>query len=41
MAAVPWVWFKVMDPNVMAWAGGDITKVNIDPDKKEKLYAKS
>jgi alkane 1-monooxygenase len=40
MAAIPWVWFKVMDPKVMAWAGGDITKVNIDPDKKEKLYAK-
>jgi len=40
MAAIPWIWFKVMDPKVMAWAGGDIAKVNIDPDKKEKLYAK-
>ena len=40
MAAIPWLWFKVMDPKVMEWAGGDITKVNIDPDKKEKLYAK-
>jgi len=40
MAAIPWLWFKVMDPKVMAWAGGDITKVNIDPDKKDKLYAK-
>jgi len=40
MAAIPWAWFRVMDPKVMAWAGGDITKVNIDPDKKAKLYAK-
>lgn len=40
MAAIPWLWFKVMDPKVMAWAGGDIAKVNIDPDKKESLYAK-
>ncbi len=40
MAAIPWLWFKVMDPKVMAWAGGDIAKVNIDPDKKGKLYAK-
>jgi alkane 1-monooxygenase len=40
MAAIPWLWFKVMDPKVMAWAGGDIAKVNIDPDKKDELYAK-
>jgi alkane 1-monooxygenase len=40
MAAIPWLWFKVMDPKVMAWANGDIAKVNIDPDKKDKLYAK-
>jgi alkane 1-monooxygenase len=40
MAAIPWVWFKVMDPKVMAWANGDITKVNIDPDKKAVLYAR-
>jgi hypothetical protein len=29
-----------MDPKVMAWASGDITKVNIDPDKRAVLYAK-
>jgi alkane 1-monooxygenase len=40
MAAIPWLWFKVMDPKVMVWANGDITKVNIDPDRKDKLYAK-
>ncbi len=40
MAAIPPLWFKVMDPKVMTWAGGDITKVNIDPKRKELLYAK-
>jgi len=40
MAAVPPLWFKVMDPKVMAWAGGDITKVNIDPKRKDKLTRK-
>ncbi len=40
LAAIPPLWFKVMDAKVMTWAGGDITKVNIDPDKKHKLYAK-
>ena len=40
LAAIPPLWYKVMDPKVMDWAGGDITKVNIDPKRKEKLYAK-
>ncbi len=40
MAAIPPLWYKVMDPKVMDWAGGDITKVNIDPKRKEKLYKK-
>jgi alkane 1-monooxygenase len=40
MAAIPWLWFKVMDPKVMAWAGGDISKVNIDPDKRDALSRK-
>jgi len=38
LAAIPWLWFKVMDPKVMKWAGGDITKVNVDPKKKARLY---
>jgi alkane 1-monooxygenase len=29
-----------MDPKVMEWAGGDITKVNVDPSRKARLYAK-
>jgi alkane 1-monooxygenase len=40
LAAFPWLWFKVMDPKVVRWAGGDMTQVNIDPDEKERLYSK-
>lgn len=28
LAAIPPLWFKVMDPKALAWAGGDITKLN-------------
>ncbi len=28
MASIPPLWFKVMDPKVMAWADGDIGRVN-------------
>ena len=28
LAAIPPLWFRVMDPKVMAWAGGDMGKVN-------------
>ena len=28
LAAVPPLWFRVMNPKVMAWAGGDMAKVN-------------
>ncbi len=31
LAVIPPLWFRVMDPKVMAWAGGDIAKVNVDP----------
>lgn len=40
VAAFPPLWFKMMDKRVMAWADGDITKVNVDPKKKEKLFKK-
>ena len=29
LAAIPPLWFRVMDPKVMAWAGGDLSKVNV------------
>jgi alkane 1-monooxygenase len=28
LASIPPLWFRVMDKKVLAWAGGDITKVN-------------
>lgn len=40
LAAFPSQWFKVMDPKLMRWAGGDIAKLNVDPDQKDRLYAK-
>jgi len=33
LAYVPRLWFRVMDPRVMAWAGGDLEKVNVAPQK--------
>ena len=29
LAAIPPLWFRVMDPKVLAWAGGDLTKINV------------
>ena len=40
LAAIPPLWFKVMNPRLMQWAGGDLTKVNIDPARRAELYAK-
>ena len=40
LAAIPPLWFKIMDKKVMDWAGGDITKVNVDPKAKARLYRK-
>jgi alkane 1-monooxygenase len=40
LAAIPPLWYKVMDKKVMEWAGGDITKVNIDPKNKDRLTRK-
>ncbi len=31
LALVPPLWRRVMDPKVMAWAGGDVNKTNLDP----------
>lgn len=40
LAMIPALWFKVMDPKLMQWAGGDITKVNVDPKHHDKLHAR-
>jgi alkane 1-monooxygenase len=37
LAAVPRLWFSVMDPKLLEWAGGDIEKVNLDPKHAAEL----
>lgn len=31
LAAIPPLWFRVVDPKVFAWAGGDLSRINVDP----------
>ena len=42
LAYVPWIWYRVMDKRLLALPHiqGDLDKVNVDPDKRERLYAK-
>ncbi|HEY6619702.1 MAG TPA: alkane 1-monooxygenase [Steroidobacteraceae bacterium] len=40
LAAFPSQWFKIMDPKLMRWAQGDISKLNVDPDRRDRLYAR-
>ena len=40
LAAIPPLWFRVMDPKVMEWADGDLSKVNIAPHAAERLARK-
>lgn len=40
LALVPPLWFKIMDPKVMDWADGDISKVNLDVRRADTLMAK-
>jgi len=40
LAALPFLWFRVMDPKLMRWAAGDIAKLNIDPDSFRRLSRK-
>lgn len=37
LAAVPPLWFRVMDPKVMNWANGDLSKVNVLSAKRAQL----
>jgi alkane 1-monooxygenase len=37
LAAIPPLFFKVMDPKVMKWAGGDLDKVNMLSSKRAEL----
>jgi alkane 1-monooxygenase len=40
LAAIPPLWFRVMDPKVIAWADGDLSKVNVAPSRRAVLYRK-
>jgi alkane 1-monooxygenase len=36
LTLIPPLWRRVMDPKVMAWAGGDLTKANVDPKQIDR-----
>lgn len=40
LAIVPAVWRRVMDPRVVAHFGGDVSRANISPRKRERILAK-
>ena len=40
MAYLPPLWFRVMDPRVLAWANGDLSQVNVAPGKRAALAAR-
>lgn len=40
MAFFPPVWFRVMDPKVMEWAEGDLSKVHVHEPARERLEAR-
>ena len=39
---VPWLWYRVMDPRLLALPhiDGDLDRINLDPDKRDALIAK-
>jgi alkane 1-monooxygenase len=37
IALIPPLWFALMDPRVVAWADGDMTKLNVLPAMREQL----
>ena len=43
LAYIPWLWFKVMDPRLMALPqiGGDLSRVNVDPGSIDALRSRS
>jgi alkane 1-monooxygenase len=41
-AYIPWLWYRVMDERVLALPHiqGDLSKVNIDPARRDAIYAR-
>jgi alkane 1-monooxygenase len=40
LAVVPPIWRRVMDPRVLAHFGGDMSRANISPRKREQILAR-
>lgn len=40
LAYVPWLWFKVMDKRLLEVTDGDLSKINMLPEKREALIKK-
>ncbi|MGW8248079.1 MAG: alkane 1-monooxygenase [Acidiferrobacterales bacterium] len=40
LAAVPPLWFAVIDPLLLKWVGHDLDKINIDPKNRRRLIEK-
>jgi alkane 1-monooxygenase len=40
VAYLPWLWFRVMDPKVVAHYQGDMTRANIKPSIREQVIAR-
>ena len=42
IAYIPWLWFKIMDKRLLALPHirGDLSKVNIDPERRMDIYTK-
>ncbi len=38
LAAIPPLWFAVMDRKVADWAGGDLDRANVAPHARDRLY---
>ena len=40
LAYVPWLWFKVMDPRLLALKhiAGDLARINIDPERRVQIH---
>ena len=40
VAYVPWLWFRIMDPKVVAHYQGDMSKANIKPSLRQQVIAR-
>ena len=40
LAWIPWLWYRTMDPKLVALPhiDGDLSRINIDPDKADDIY---